>query len=255
MRILLLSLVFIGALAPGLAHAELASLFGMGPLSSGMGGTSLFQSRPNPYQAFSSPASLGFIHGVELHLSAQFMDPNLNSFGTVVLNSSGTLGNFPNAGVLSGGGQVIAIALPFGRVRPLTLGGAIYLPFNTLIRISGQPANYPFYPLYTDISRNFFFVIGAGYELFDGFALGLNVRSTTKSVASYNLRSDNSVNHSASVVEGKSQNRLSFSVVYDNERATKGEGKPYSVGFMHRAQSALETRLIADVSAYIPVQG
>jgi hypothetical protein len=157
--------------------------------------------------------------------------------------------------VLSGGGNLIAIALPFGRARPVTLAGAIYLPYSTLIRITGQPVDHPYYPLYTDIARNFFFVVGAGYEPVDGLAIGVNLRSTTKSVALYNLRSDNSVNYSSSVVEGKSNSRPSFSVIYDNERASKGEGLPYSVGAMYRAESGLQTRLIADVTIFVPVQG
>ncbi|MGZ3695657.1 MAG: hypothetical protein ACXWQO_16215, partial [Bdellovibrionota bacterium] len=237
------------------AHAELGSLFGMGPLSSGLGGTSLFQGRPSPYQTLNAPASLGFIHKVEVDLSAQYFDPKLRPFGTVVLNSGGNLGNFDTAGVVAGGGTLVGIALPFGRVRPLTLGAVIYLPFTTLIRISGQPVDHPFYPLYSDIARNFFFSVGAGYELFDGLALGMNMRSTTKSVANYTLRTSNSVNYSASVVEGKSESRPSFSVVYDNERARGANATAYSVGAMYRAQAGLETKLIADVTAFVPVEG
>lgn len=234
------------------ARAELASLFGLGPVSAGMGGTSLFQGRHSPYQSFGAPAALGFVHQVQLDVSTQYMDPHLRPFGTLVQNSSGNLASFDSAGVLSGGGNIIAIALPFGKVRPVTLGGALYLPYSTLIRISGQPVDHPYYPLYTDIARNFFFVVGAGYEPMDGLAIGVNVRSTTKSVAFYNLRNDNSVNYSASVVEGKSESRLSVSVLYDNERAG---GFPYSVGAMYRASSGLQTKLIADVSTFVSVQG
>lgn len=251
MKFLLLALL---AFSPT-AHAELGSLFGLGPLSGGMGGTTLFQGRPTPYQVMNAPASLGLIRQVEVHLGAQYFDPKLQPFGTLVLNSNGTLGRFDSAGVTDGGGNLLALALPFGKVRPLTIGATIYLPFTTLIRISGQPVNHPFYPLYTDIARNFFFVVGAGYELFDGIALGVNLRSTTKSAANYTVRTDNSISYSASAVEGKSESRPSFSVVYDNERA-RGQGAArYSVGATYRAQSGLETKLIADVNALVPIEG
>ncbi|MGE3260228.1 MAG: OmpP1/FadL family transporter [Bacteriovoracia bacterium] len=237
------------------ARAELGSLFGMGPLSGGLGGTSLFQGRQSPYQTLNAPASLGLIHQVQVDLSAQYFDPKLLPFGTVTLNSSGTLGTFDTSGVLSGGGSLIGVAIPFGRERPLTVGAVIYMPFSTLIRISGQPVDHPFYPLYTDVARNFFFSVGAGYEFVDGWAFGVNLRSTTKSVANYTLRTSNSVNYSASVVEGKSESRPSFSLLYDHERATKGEGTPYTLGLMYRAQAGLETKLIADVTTFVPIEG
>lgn len=241
------------AAAPN-ALASVASEFGMGPLSSGLGGTSLFQGRPHPYQVYSAPASLGFIKRVELSVGAQYMDPRLRPFGTLVISpTNGNLGEFREAGVLPGGGTVLGIALPLGKVRPLTFGGTIYLPFSTLIRVSGSPVNYPYYPLYTDISRNFFFVIGAGYEILDGLAFGVNVRSTTKSTAYYLLRSDNSVSYSASAVEAKGQSRLSFSLLYDNEK--RNSEKPFTVGFMYRAKAGLETKLSADIQTAIPLQG
>ena len=55
MKILLVALL--AALAGTPAHAELGSLFGMGPLSGALGGTTLFQGRPNPYQTLNAPAS------------------------------------------------------------------------------------------------------------------------------------------------------------------------------------------------------
>jgi hypothetical protein len=190
---------------------------------------------------------------VEIHAGALYMQPELRPFGTLVLNSNGTQGEFHSAGVLPGGGSLLAAAFPIGRERPLTLGAAVFLPFSTMIRVSGSPVNYPFYPLYNDISRNFFFVVGAGMEVIDGWGLGVNVRSTTKSVASYTLRADNSVNYSASAVEAKGESRLSFSLVYDNVRS--GGKTPYSAGAMYRAKSGLETKLVADVTAFVPVQG
>lgn len=247
-------IVLLAALPLQQARAELASRFGIGPVSSAMGATSLFQGRPSAYQTFNAPAALGFIRRVEVNLGAQYMDPRIRPFGRVLIEANGTQGEFNTAGVLAGGGQYLALALPFGRVRPLTVGAAIYLPFSTLLRVSGTPVNHPFYPLYTDISRNFFFIVGAGYELIDGLAVGVNLRSTTKSIANYTLRSNNSVNYSASAVEGRSQTRPSFSVVYDNERAREG-GTPYSLGLTYRAKAGLETRLAADVTVFVPVQG
>lgn len=236
------------------AHAEMGSLFGLGPVSSALGGTSLHQGKPSAYQVLQAPASLGYLRTVEADFSAQYFDPKLNPFGTVVLNSSGTKGEFNSAGVKQGGGQLLALAFPIGRHRPLVLAGSVYLPFSTLLRVSGNPVNYPYYPLYTDISRNFAFAVGAGYELFNGLGVGLNFRSTTKSTAFYALRADNSVNYSASAVEGRSESRISASVVYDHERASSG-GAPYSLGFMYRARSGLETRLSADITAFVPIQG
>lgn len=250
MRFLLLLFLFFSA---SVARAELASLFGIGPQSSAMGGASLLVGRPNAYQVYSAPAALGMIRRVEISLGMQYLEPRLSPFGTLVLNSGGSIGEFRDAGVLPGGGSLLAFALPIGKVRPLTLGGTIYLPFGTLIRVSGTPVNFPFYPLYTDIARNFFFVIGAGYELFDGLAVGVNIRSTTKSTAYYALRADSSVNYSTSAVEARSESRLSYSVVYDNSRFSPS--LPWSAGLMYRNYAGMETKLTADVSTFVPVQG
>lgn len=240
-------------LLPQLSHAHVESVFGIGPVSQGMGATSLVQGSFSGFQTYSAPAALGFIHQVEVSAGVQYMDPKLKPFGTVVLSPNGTMGEFKSANVMSGGGNVLAIALPFGKVHPFTVGGAFYLPFGTLVRVSGSPVNYPFYPIYSDISRNFFFVVGAGYELFDGFAVGINLRSTTKSTAVYALRSDSSINYSASAVEAKGESRLSVSVLYDFEK--KNSGSPYTLGAMYRARSGLETKLAADISAFVPLQG
>jgi hypothetical protein len=236
------------------AHAELASLFGIGPKNEAMGGVALIQGEANAYQVYSAPASLGFLHRVEIDFGAEYFQPNLKPFGTLNLNSSGTKGEFTDPGVLPGGGNLLAFALPLGSTRPLTIGGSIYLPWASLIRISGTPVDYPFYPLYTDLSRNFFFVVGAGYEPINGWALGVNVRSTTKSNVSYVLRTDSSVNYSASATEAKSESRLSYSVLYDNERRHPGEAA-YTLGAMYRGKAGMESKIGADVSAFVPVQG
>ncbi len=250
-RILVISLSLLAMASE--ARAEMASLFGIGQKSPAMGGTALNQGNYDPFQVYTAPAALGFLRRVEFSFGVQYLDPQIKPYGTITLNSSGTQGDFKDAGVLPGGGTVIGFALPLGKIRPLTLGGAIYLPFTTMIRVSGTPVDYPFYPLYTDISRNFFFVVGAGYELVDGLALGVNVRSTTKSNTMYVLRSDNSINYSASAVEAKSQSRLSFSVVYDHGR--RKPESPWSLGLMYRGKSGMENKLQADVSAFVPVQG
>lgn len=235
------------------AFAEMSSLFGSSPRTMGMGSVSLFQGEPSPYQVYSAPAALGFIRGVEVGAGGLYMDPRLRGFGTLVLNSNGTRGEFKTAGVLPGGGSLASIALPLGLHRPVVIGGSIFLPFSSIIRVSGSPLNYPYYPLYNDISRNFSFVLGAGYELFDGFALGINFRSVTKSATFYTLRSDSTVNYSANATEAKSESQLSFSVVYDHGR--RSPERPYTVGAMYRAQAGLETRIAADVTAFVPVQG
>lgn len=253
LRTLLCFLLAVSILPSAPARAEMASLFGIGQRSPAMGGTALIQGQYNPFQVYTAPAALGFLRRVEFSFGAQYFDPRIKPYGTIVLNSSGTQGEFRDAGVLPGGGSVIGFALPLGKVRPLTLGGAIYLPFTTLIRVSGTPVDYPFYPLYTDISRNFFFVVGAGYEIVDGLGFGINIRSTTKSNTNYVLRSDNSINYSASAVEAKSQSRLSVSLLYDHGR--KNPDRPWSAGFMYRGKSGMENKLQADVSAFVPVQG
>jgi hypothetical protein len=235
------------------AFAEMSSLFGNEPRTMGMGSVSLFQGDASPYQVYSAPAALGFIRGVEVGAGGVYMDPRLRSFGTLVLNSNGTRGEFKTAGVLPGGGSLASIALPLGLNRPVVIGGSIFLPFSSIIRVSGSPLNYPYYPLYNDISRNFSFVIGAGYELFDGFALGLNFRSVTKSATFYTLRSDSTVNYSANATEAKSESQISLSVVYDHSR--RNPEKPFTVGAMYRARAGLETRIAADVTAFVPVQG
>lgn len=231
----------------------MASLFGIGQKSMAMGGAALNQGMYGPAQVYSAPAALGYLRRVEFSFGAQYFSANLQPFGTLVLNSNGTRGNFPESGVLPGGGSTLAFALPLGRTRPLTLGGTVYLPFTTLIRVSGSPVDYPFYPLYNDISRNFFFVVGAGYEIIDGFALGVNVRSTTKSTVNYVFRSDNTINYTASATEAKSESRLSFSLLYDNGR--KDPTRPWTIGGMYRAKSGMETKIMADVSAFVALQG
>ena len=235
------------------AHAEMAPLFGFGPVSQGMGGTPMVEGKPSAYNVSSAPATLGFIHQVEVSAGAMYFKPDLKPYGTLVLNSSGTTGVFNSAGVLEGGGSILALALPLGKIRPLTIGAAFYLPMGTLIRVSGTPIDHPFYPLYTDISKNLFYSIGAGYEIWDGWAIGFNVRSTTKSVAYYELRSDNQVNYSSSAVEARGQSRVSISLVYDNGR--KNPDSAWSLGAMYRAKAGLETKLSANISAFVPVQG
>lgn len=235
------------------ARAEMASLFGVGQRSTAMGGTALNQGDYTPFQVYTAPAALGYLRRVEFSFGAQYFDPRIKPVGTVLIAPSGTQGEFRDSGVLPGGGSVIAFGLPLGTVRPLTLGGAIYLPFTTLIRVSGTPVDYPFYPLYTDISRNFFFVVGAGYEFIDGWAFGVNFRSTTKSTVNYALRSDNTVNYSASATEAKSESRLSYSLLYDHGR--KNPDRPWTAGFMYRGKSGMETKIQADVSAFVPLQG
>ncbi len=235
------------------ARGEMPSLFGIGQRSMAMGGAALNQGNYNPFHAYTAPAALGYLRRVEFSFGAQYFDPRIKPVGTVQLNSNGTQGDFRESGVLPGGGSLIGFALPLGSKRPLTLGGAIYMPFTTLIRVSGTPVDYPFYPLYTDISRNFFFVIGAGYEFIDGWALGINMRSTTKSTVNYALRSDNTVNYSASATEAKSETRFSVSFLYDHAR--RNPEKPWTAGLMYRAKSGMETKLQADVSAFVPLQG
>ena len=247
-------LLILAIFAGSPAHAELASLFGIGPKNEAMGGVSLIQGEESAYQVYSAPAALGFLHRVEIDFGAEYFQPNLKPFGTLNLNAGGTKGDFSDAGVLPGGGNLLAFALPLGSSRPLTIGGSIYLPWASLIRISGSPVDYPFYPLYTDLSRNFFFVVGAGYEPIDGWALGVNLRSTTKSNVSYVLRTDSSVNYSASATEAKSESRLSYSVLYDNERRHPGNAA-FTVGAMYRGKAGMENKIGADVSAFVPVQG
>lgn len=250
MKILLLAFLF---LIPALSFAQIGSLFGLGPKTSGMGSVSLVHGQPTPYQVISAPASLGFIRSVEIGVGGLYFDPKLRPFGTLVLNSNGTLGEFKTSGVLPGAAQVLAVAFPIGRVRPLTLGATVFLPLSTMIRVSGSPVNYPFYPLYNDISRNFFFVLGGGYEIIDGLAVGFNLRSTTKSTTAYTLRADSTINYSANATEAKGHSRLSFSLVYDDSR--RNRENQFSVGAMYRAQAGLETKISADVTAFVPVQG
>jgi hypothetical protein len=235
------------------AKAQIGAVFGNGAVSGAMGGTSIQQDKPSPYNSYGAPAALGFLRVVEVSAGIQYMKPVLKPFGSLVLNSNGTLGEFRTAGVMEGGGNLLAFAFPIGRKRPLTVAASFYLPFTSLVRVSGAPVNYPFYPLYNDISRNLFFVVGAGYEIFTGWAFGVNVRSTTKSIALYALRADNTVNYSASAVEARSQSRLSFSLLHDHARVNP-ESR-WSLGAMYRAKAGLETKLSADISAFVPVQG
>lgn len=235
------------------ARAEMASLFGIGPKAQGMGGVALIQDEANPFQVYSAPAALGFLRKVELDVGTLYLQPNILPYGSINLNSKGTMGDFTDAGVLPGGGSTLAFAVPLGPVHPVTIAGALYVPYTSLIRVSGTPVDYPFYPLYTDISRNFFFVVGAGYEFPDGWAFGLNVRSTTKSTVSYVLRSDSSINYSASATEARSESRVSVNVLYDNAR--KHPDKPWTAGAMYRGFAGMETKIQADVTAFVPVQG
>jgi long-subunit fatty acid transport protein len=252
LRGLALGIVF--ALAYTLsARAEMSSLFGTGPKNQAMGGVALIQGEENPYQTYSSPAALGYIHQLEIDVGSEYLQPNIKPYGTLNLNSNGTKGTFSDAGVLPGGGTTIGIAVPLGPGHPVTIGFAGYIPYGTLIRVSSTPVDYPFYPLYTDIDRNFSFVLGAGYEFIDGWAFGINVRSTTVSTVSYVLRSDSSVNYSASATEAKSQSHLSYNLVYDNAR--RHPEHPWTVGAMYRAYAGMQTKIEADVTAFVPVAG
>ena len=69
----------------------------------------------------------------------------------------------------------------------------------------------------------------------------------------YILRTDSSVNYSASATEAKSQSRLSYSLIYDHSR--KHPESPWSLGAMYRGYAGMETRIEADVTAFVPVQG
>jgi long-subunit fatty acid transport protein len=235
------------------AAANTASIFGLGPVSISMGGTTVLHGEANAFQTFSQPAALGFLHHVEAALGFQSMDPKLKPFGTLVLNSNGTQGDFASAGVLGGSGQNLAFAFPIGKKEhPFTVGAAFYLPSDSMVRVSGAPVNYPFYPLYNDIARNAFFVIGAGYELGAGIAAGVHMRSSIKSTAQYQLRADNNINYSASAVEARSTTRFSFALLWDLEKKFQ---KPWTVGLSYRAKSYLETKLAADITAFVPIQG
>lgn len=249
MKLLVAILFFVS----GSASANLGTIFGLGPKSMATGATSYLHGDWDSFATFSAPAALGYLSDAEVTFGVMHMNPNLKPYGNLVLNSSGTRGEFYDAGVLEGNGQLIGFAFPIGsRERPLTLGGNFYLPSSGLVRVSGNPVNYPFYPMYSDISRNAFFVVGVGYRIWRGLAIGVNLRSTSKSIASYQLRSDNTINYSASAVEARSENRFSASLVWDQSKVSEGR---WSVGAMYRAKSSLETKLSADISAFVPVQG
>lgn len=248
------SALLIGLLAAATsARAEMPSLFGLGPKSQAMGGVSVIEGESSPFQVYGAPAALGFLHHVEFDFGAQYFQPNLKSFGTIVTSDKGTTGDFPDSGVLPGGGSLMAFAVPLGKTHPLTIGGAIYMPFTTMIRVSGTPIDYPFYPLYSDIARNFFFVVGAGWEVVDGLAIGVNVRSTTKSTVSYVLVSNSNNSYSASATEARSESRLSYSVLYDHGRIDPK--RPFTIGAMYRGHSGMETKISADINAFVPIQG
>ena len=250
----LVVLFFILSLAVSPAKANVASTFGFGPLSSATGGTSFLVGNYDAFSVYSAPAALGYISDVKASLGYFSMTPKLKAVGSVVLNSNGTRGEFSESGVLGGTGQTLGLTLPIGsKNRPLTVGAAFYLPSTSVARVSGSPVNYPFYTLYSDISRNAFYVFGIGYRIWGPLAVGVNLRSSIKSLADYQLRADNTINYSASAVEARSQSRVSVSLMYD--ASLKGEPDPGAIGLMYRAESTMETKLNADVTAFVNVKG
>ena len=243
------------AAVPLCASANVASVFGIGPLSMSMGATSFVVGEYDSFTVYTAPAALGYITSVEASAGFMNIDPRLKSFGTLTINSAGTQGDFNDSGVLPGTGETLGLAFPIGKKEhPVTIGAAFFLPSESVARVSSNGVNYPFYPMYTDISRNAFYVFGLGYRVWRGISAGINVRSSIKSYAKYELRSDNSINHSASAVEARTESRLSFSAMYDTS-FEKAEN-PYAVGLTYRAESTMDSKLSADIDLYaLPVQG
>lgn len=220
-----------------------------------MGGVTTVQGEPDPFNTYSNPAMLGELHVATVSVGVLYMDPRLSSFGRLVLDSTGVQGDFHGSGVLPGLGNTLGLAFPVGpKSHPLTVGAAFYVPSGSLVRVSGDPVDWPFYPLYKDLSRNAFFIVGAGYRIWGPLHAGVNFSSTTESVAIYKLRADNTINYSSSIVEARTRTKLSFALLYDF--ALKQENPHnFSLVAMYRAASALETKLAADISSFVPVQG
>lgn len=247
-----LFLVLLAALLPAGAEASIGSAFGMGPVSMGMGTTAMVHGEPNAYATYNNPAHLGFITRVQASGGVLNVDPQLKPFGMLVINSSGTVGEFQTSGVLPGAGNTLALALPFGKERPLTFGASFFLPYSSFVRVSGSPVNYPFYPMYNDITRNAFFVLGFGVQVFQGISFGMNFLSSIESIAAYELRSDNSISYSANAVEARNKTGFGFAVTADFEKIN---GRPSTLAAIYRPKSELKTKLAADITAFAPIQG
>ncbi len=246
---------FLLAILPLSAAASMGSMFGFGPHSMAMGGVNTIQDDASPFNSFSNPAQLGEISNVMISAGYLNMDVHLRSFGTLVLNSNGTQGDFNNSGVMSGSGETLGIAFPIGaRTHPLTIAASFYLPSGSLVRVTGSPVDYPFYPMYSDISKNMFFMVGLGYRIWNALHFGVGFSSTTESIALYQLRADNTINYSASAVEARTRTRISFSFLYDFAKKERNP-HPLSLYLVYRAKSSLETKLYADISSFVPVQG
>lgn len=241
------------------ASAGFGGVFGLGPESMATAGTSLGWGRSSGYLAFEQPAALGQLSGPDIALGILRVDVDLLPFGRVIINESGTFGNFDTSGVLSGRGQTLGLAIPLGkRERPLGLGVAAYLSADSMSRVSGPPVNNPYYPVYQDVTRNAFYTFAAGYRIWQGLSLGLGVNTSLVSVADYRLVNSAGASFSASTVEVKSVLSPTFAALYDFSFSESGaaDALGLKVGLQRRGKSELKTKLIANLDVQgVPVLG
>lgn len=244
------------------AQAGFSSVFGVGPESMGMGGTSLRGVDADGHAAFQQPARLGYLNSSKLSLSVVNTEVKLKPFGRVVVNEAGTTGIFDSAGVLGGRGQMLGLAIPLGpKKRPFGIGVSAYLSGDSVSRVSGPPINNPYYPLYQDVTRNAAYTVAVGYRVWQGLSLGFGANTSLLSLADYRLvNAQNGTSYSASTVEVKSAFSPSFAAVYDfrcaDECGGEDKGPPLVVGLIRRGKSELKTKLTAAVSIQsVPVTG
>lgn len=254
----LILLLLVIAFTSNNAIAGYGHVFGMGPVSVGMGTTSLNAGRVTAFHSLTNPAMLGFAEESEISIGLVNMDVHLNGFGTVVLNTTGTVGEFDSSGILGGRGQSIGILMPLGRkTRPLTIGVNVYLSGDSLSRVAGPPVNHPFYPLYQDVSRNTSYTVSLGYRVWNGLSLGFTGTTSLVSLADNQITANSNISFSASAVEVRTVFRPGLSAVYDfGFDEEKQDPYGFIVGLAYRAKSEMTTKLTVSAEVLnVPVVG
>lgn len=237
-KALLLSLLMA---APSLLHAALPNMFGIGSRSMSMGMVSITD-KSTPFQAYSHPASLGFIDRFQAEIGVLSTDVQLDDFpdGLVVDNQG-----FATSGVLGGNGQTVGLAIPIGtKATHLTFAIAAYVPWDGISRVTGNPTNFPYYPMFQDITRNTYYTIAAGMRIWRGFSFGVGISSSLKTVAKYQFGQAASGNISASAAEVRSKAAPIVSGLYRFSI-------PLIVGLQYRHRTFMETQINAELDTTI----
>ncbi|CAN5211470.1 hypothetical protein BH09MYX1_BH09MYX1_58410 [soil metagenome] len=166
------------------AHASPEDIFGYGPRSSAMGGTTTAVS--DDYEAtYGNPALLSRIQRARLVIGLSSATYDLHAKGEGL---PGRISVLPAVGSVIG----VDLPLPFGGIleKRLALGFAFYTPSDVIIRGRILYPETPQYPLYPDRSQSLAIRAGAGLDIGYGIRLGVGFGALAEIVGSVVVATD-----------------------------------------------------------------